>query len=284
MRSIILLGAALLCGAIAVCSAAVPAADADVQNRNVDRTIDLTAQNVKISHKITLVHKTKQPIETYNFVLPAPQRDALAHISFRDAAKKELKYVESTLAEATTFVVALQAPAAAGATQVLYVDAVLTRQVSAFPTHIAQNEKQLVRYYGSAYFYSPYVTIAQKTAVLLSSKMVESYTPVKPSSLNEATVTYGPYENVPALSKADIVVHYENFTPFLTVTRLERVIEVSHWGNIAVEETIDILHTGALLKGPFSRYDFQKDGRSGLASVKQYKTLLPASASGVYYR
>lgn len=80
------------------------------------------------------------------------------------------------------------------------------------------------------------------------------------------------------------MLHYENHSPFLTVTRLERVIEVSHWGNIAVEETIDILHTGALLKGSFSRYDFQKDGRSGQSSVKQYKTVLPASATGVYYR
>lgn len=82
----------------------------------------------------------------------------------------------------------------------------------------------------------------------------------------------------------EIAVHFENHNPFLTVTRLERVIEVSHWGNIAVEETIDMVHAGALLKGAFSRYDFQKDGRSGQASVKSYKTILPASATGVYYR
>lgn len=81
-----------------------------------------------------------------------------------------------------------------------------------------------------------------------------------------------------------ITVHYENHNPFLTVTRLERVIEVSHWGNIAVEETLDMVHSGAVLKGAFSRYDFQKDGRSGQASIKSYKTILPASATGVYYR
>lgn len=68
------------------------------------------------------------------------------------------------------------------------------------------------------------------------------------------------------------------------MTHLERVIEISHWGNIAVEETIDMIHSGAELKGPFSRYDFQKDTRSGQASVKNYKTILPASATGVYYR
>lgn len=70
----------------------------------------------------------------------------------------------------------------------------------------------------------------------------------------------------------------------MTVTRLERTIEISHWGNIAVEETIDIVHSGALLKGSFSRYDYQKDARSGQSSVKSYKTILPAAATSVYYR
>lgn len=81
-----------------------------------------------------------------------------------------------------------------------------------------------------------------------------------------------------------MAIHFENYTPFLTVTKLERVIEVSHWGNIAVEETIDIVHSGAALKGSFSRYDYQKDSRSNQACVKSYKTLLPAAATGVYYR
>lgn len=70
----------------------------------------------------------------------------------------------------------------------------------------------------------------------------------------------------------------------MTVTRLERVIEVSHWGNIAVEETIDLVHSGARLKGSFSRYDFQKNSRGSLSAVEMYKTILPASATGVYYR
>lgn len=80
------------------------------------------------------------------------------------------------------------------------------------------------------------------------------------------------------------MIHYENHTPFLTVTRLERTIEISHWGNIAIEETIDMVHSGAVLKGPFSRYEFQKDNRFSQSSVKSYKTVLPASANGVYYR
>jgi len=69
-------------------------------------------------------------------------------------------------------------------------------------------------------------------------------------------------------------IHYENNAPFLTITNLERVIEVSHWGNIAVEETIDLKHSGAALKGPFSRYEFQREAQSGLSSVKSFKVFI----------
>ena len=44
------------------------------------------------------------------------------------------------------------------------------------------------------------------------------------------------------------------------------------------------LPTGATLKGPFSRYDYQRAPNSGPSSVRSYKTLLPASSRDVYYR
>ena len=53
---------------------------------------------------------------------------------------------------------------------------------------------------------------------------------------------------------------------------MERIIEVSHWGNIAVEEHIEVRHSGAILKGPFSRYDYQRTQDQG-ASVKSFKVL-----------
>ncbi|KAL7740515.1 hypothetical protein ACLKA6_012288 [Drosophila palustris] len=106
----------------------------------------------------------------------------------------------------------------------------------------------------------------------------------KPFAVSSNKLSFGPFENIGALSEEELVVHYENQSPFLTVNTLERTIEVSHWGNIAVKEAIQMTHSGAKLKGSFSRYDFQKDGRSGQSAVKSYKTYLPASANGVYYR
>ena len=73
------------------------------------------------------------------------------------------------------------------------------------------------------------------------------------------------------LAQDTLKIHYENNNPFLTISSITRTIEVSHWGNIAVEETIDLRHTGAVLKGPFSRYDYQRQSDSGISSVKSFK-------------
>lgn len=43
-------------------------------------------------------------------------------------------------------------------------------------------------------------------------------------------------------------MHAENNSPFVVATNVERLIEVSHWGNIAIEEKIALVHKGAELK------------------------------------
>lgn len=85
------------------------------------------------------------------------------------------------------------------------------------------------------------------------------------------------------MTEEDIVIHFENNAPFLSVANLLRHIEVSHWGNIAVEETLDVYHGGAKLKGSFSRFEYQRE-HSGVSSVKSFKTILPELAADVYYR
>lgn len=266
---------------VLVCGYVNAAIDMEIENKAVDRTIDLTSQLVKISYKITLEHKTKKAIGSYLFIVPEADRERLAFISAKDSSKKELKLSETSTPKGVTFSMTLPA---GSSSPVVYIETVFTRSLKPFPSSIGQSERQLVQYFGNVYFYSPYPTVTQKTSVHLSSRNVESYTQFKPSSQADSTVTYGPYDNVPAFSLEPMNIHFENYTPFLTVTQLERTIEVSHWGNIAVEETIDIVHSGAELKGAFSRYDYQKDTRTNQPSVKSYKTLLPASANGVYYR
>lgn len=140
-----------------------------------------------------------------------------------------------------------------------------------YPAEITQAEKQLVLYKTNTYYYSRYPTTAQKTVVTLPTDRTESYTQTpKPVAKSEQSITYGPYENIAALTRSELSLHYENNNPFLTVSNLNRWIEVSHWGNVAVEETVDVYHSGAKLKGSFSRLDFQRR-QDSLSAVKTFK-------------
>lgn len=152
-----------------------------------------------------------------------------------------------------------------------------------YPDEISQQDKQYVLFKGNHYYYSLYATKTQTTVVNLASEKTESYSQLKPTSKSDSSITYGPYENVKPFEQSELSVHFENNSPFLTVNNLQRTIEVSHWGNIAVEETVDMYHSGAKLKGSFSRFDYMRR-QGGQSAVKSFKTLLPSSAADVYYR
>ncbi|XP_045447098.1 dolichyl-diphosphooligosaccharide--protein glycosyltransferase subunit 1 [Melitaea cinxia] len=259
----------------------------DIKIKNVDRSIDISSQLVKITSKVTLENTGKAPVKNFLLAVEGAARNNLAFIGAKDSSNKDLKLVETTVkgyGQVKFWRVELKDAVNAGSSVVISTESVYTKALQPFPTAITQQEDQLVKYNGNLYFYSPYSVASQKTNVIINTKSVESFTKVKPFSQQDGTIVYGAYANIAPFSEKELSVHYKNNSPFLTVTRLERLIEVSHWGNIAVEEVIDIEHTGAKLKGPFSRYDYQQDHHSGPASVRSYKTLLPASASDVYYR
>lgn len=173
--------------------------DRGIENKNVERTIDITSQLVKISYKISLNHAEKQNIKSYTFLVRGSERGYLAYISAKDSSKKELKLTEDkpgTWDEHLGYTMAFSTNTP---TQVVYIEAVFTKALIPHPARITQSERQLVKYHGHLYFFSPmYKTVTQKTTVHLASKNVESYTQVKPVILSENTVTYGPYENVPS--------------------------------------------------------------------------------------
>ncbi|XP_044764773.1 dolichyl-diphosphooligosaccharide--protein glycosyltransferase subunit 1 [Coccinella septempunctata] len=256
-------------------------------NKNVERTIDLTSHLVKLTATITLENTGSSPISNYLVVLEPETAGNLSFISVKDALKEELKIKAVVVAghkDKVFYNVQLKQPLGASRTAVIFLESVLTGALVPYPSEIAQKDKQLVRYFGSHYFYTPYQTNKQTTAVTLSSRNIENHTKLKPVSQSDSTINYGPYTDIAPFSFDEMSIHYENNSPFLTVTRLYRLIEISHWGNIAVEENIDVVHSGAKLKGPFSRYDYQRDTSSNHHSIKSYKTILPAAAYNIYYR
>ncbi len=68
-------------------------------------------------------------------------------------------------------------------------------------------------------------------------------------------------------------------------TSVEKIIELSHWGNVAITENYKMVNTGPSLKGEFSRVTY---GSRNQADVKNaYKGIefdLPYEIWGLYYQ
>ncbi|XP_058488644.1 dolichyl-diphosphooligosaccharide--protein glycosyltransferase subunit 1 [Solea solea] len=260
-------------------------------NEEVKRTVDLSSHLAKITAEIVLSNKGHSGVQS--FVL-AVEEDLVPHLAYIGASVKgddeeddgmlELQQTKIKGQSGDFYKVQLSSTLSAGAQLKVKVEMTFSHVLKPFPTHITQAERQLVVFQGNHYLYSPYPTRSQTTRVRLASKTVETYTKLGNPSKSDEVIEYGPFRDVAPFSEDTMKIHYENNAPFLTISSITRTIEVSHWGNIAVEETIDLRHTGAVLKGPFSRYDYQRQSDSGISSVKSFKTILPASAQDVYYR
>jgi len=123
------------------------------------------------------------------------------------------------------------------------------------------------------------------TNVKLASSRVESFTKEPPKVTNNAdTITYGPYADIEPNKFSELSVHFQSDALFIGVTTLVRELEISHWGNLAVEEHYTVEHKGAKHIGPWSRADYQRAPQAMAHVIKSFKQLLPKAAADIYYR
>ncbi|XP_075143305.1 dolichyl-diphosphooligosaccharide--protein glycosyltransferase subunit 1 isoform X2 [Leptodactylus fuscus] len=260
----------------------------ELLNEDVKRTVDLSSHLAKVTAEVKLANPGAAAAHSFLVALEPELAGSLAFLGVKTEDEEdgylEVRETKAKGKSGKLFLVQLPSSLSPGAKTKVFIETVYTHVLQPYPTQITQAEKQFVTFEGNHYFYSPYPTTSQTTRVKLASRNVETYTKLGNPSRSDDTIEYGPFKDIPAFSQDVLKVHYENNSPFLTITSMTRVIEVSHWGNIAVEETVDLKHTGAYLKGPFSRYDYQRQPDSGISSVKSFKTILPAAAQDVYYR
>uniref|UniRef100_A0A5S6QV26 Dolichyl-diphosphooligosaccharide--protein glycosyltransferase subunit 1 n=1 Tax=Trichuris muris TaxID=70415 RepID=A0A5S6QV26_TRIMR len=256
----------------------------------VSRTLDLSTQIVKEKLLIDLEVDGSNAGKLPGQFFLAYEKDDFDHISFFEARLNDKVTILNTsvadLKRKKTKCMKIDIPYTTDKKIRLNVEVMYTGQLKPYPAYITQKEKQFAVYVGSHYIYLPYPVKKQKLIVRLYSEGIpESYSKrVQPVARSGRTITYGPYENIPAYKSEYLNIHFETNAPFLVVASHERILEISHWGNIAVEENLEVQHRGAILKGPFSRLDYQRDHRESRPSVHQFTMLLPASASDVYYR
>lgn len=66
---------------------------------------------------------------------------------------------------------------------------------------------------------------------------------------------------------------------------ITREIEVSHWGNVAIEEVYELEHAGAAASGEWSRGDYDVAGRAAWPSaLPGLRAVLPPPARWLYYK
>ncbi|XP_075511729.1 dolichyl-diphosphooligosaccharide--protein glycosyltransferase subunit 1A-like isoform X2 [Primulina tabacum] len=167
----------------------------------------------------------------------------------------------------------------------LEVKALYTHMLRPFPEKITQADVQLVSFEESACYLSPYAVSVQLLTVKLPEPKVESYTKLDNSKFSGSEIKYGPYENIAPFSNIPITVHYVNNHPFSVARELLREIEISHWGNVQVTESYNLVHAGAEITGEFSRHDYQAQPHlRGASAFRNLVAKLPPSAHSIYYR
>jgi len=181
---------------------------------------------------------------------------------------------------------------------------VQTHATYPWPETAAQKDEQALKYHTGLFVLSPYDTSVQRTKIKAMTPRIISFTTPEnvgaftledPVTKSGATVTYGPYNNIPPSAnkefvskhQQDTVVHYYHEQPVLEVAKLRRTAEISHWGaNLNIQDDIDLYNAGPTLKGHFSRLDHQVQVYQKIIAPHVLPALtlhLPAGISNTYF-
>ena len=156
------------------------------------------------------------------------------------------KTADADLAITKDLVVTLPKPLGAGKSINIEIGEIYYGGMRAFPTEIKQMDSQLVIVEHNLYYSSPYATKVQNTKLNIGTKKTESFP--KQGKQEGNNIKYNEIADAAANAVQRVRVHYENNSPFLVVEQLEREVEISHWGNVAITDKIWLKHAGAQLK------------------------------------
>jgi len=277
-----------------VAAITLDAVQGEVTNESVQRTFDLTKHVVREYTEFQFVDDTNEVVE-YDVAFPRAFETQLAFVSAR-CGKMPCEIMPATLQknvevetpeDVILYTVLLKKPLEKGEKGSVKVTGYFTRVLTPYPAEITQSDDQLVVFNASYLVVSPYVTKKQTTKLKMASSKTESIQAAEPISRKGTVVVLGPYTDIDAfaagMDASPLSVHYKNHAPFATMTKLTREIEVSMWGRVSFEEVYDMEHTGAKLKGGFSRFEYVQFARRG-ASFREMHAHLPKDSVNVYYR
>ncbi|KAJ3722971.1 Ribophorin I [Lentinula raphanica] len=299
---------AISCVLVALAAAASSSASSQpFENSAIVRTIDLGGSLVHVTTTFAL-KALKDAVNVYTITLTEEEIFNTSWLEVNVKGKQHPLTITYSGAPAGSkfhnLDVNLETPLDAGATLNLVLETVQTHATWPWPKEAAQDEKQSLKYETSLFVLSPYNTSVQRTKLKSSSPGILSYTTPdnvqaftleSPVTKSGATVTYGPYNNIPSSATPEflaryqqpVVLHYNYDYPVLEVLSLKRAAEISHWGaNLNIQDDIVLHNAGPQLKGHFSRLQHQTQsfyGRGAPHVLPLFTVQLPPGIRNTYY-
>ncbi|KAI8474884.1 MAG: Ribophorin I-domain-containing protein [Monoraphidium minutum] len=265
--------------ALALCSA-----HADLVIKNAERKINLKSQIAKVTDTLELA---AEGAAATSVLLCYPGRLAARQARLRVTVNKDA--FDATRAAAppgapagtACFSAAVAVPR--GDSVTLEAAAAFTGAMAPNPPEVKQFQPQLMEYEDTLRVLSPYKAEKQATTVVLPTSTVAGFSPSEGGSHKGGKVVWEDLGPAGPWADAGLRVHFHHDKAFKKVVKLVREIEVSHWGNIYVEEHYVIANGGAAHTGPFSRLEYAMDpGRTN--AFQEVRAHLPPSSHSLYYK
>ncbi|KAK0733959.1 Ribophorin I [Lasiosphaeria miniovina] len=269
------------------------------KNANLVHVISLEKNYVKENINVVIENIDKAPQQDYFQPFTADQISRLGGVEVKDRkdasvgpfgaevvvvdSKSDLQYLR----------IRLPTPLKPSAQQTIGITFHFLKAYNPLPASIKQEDTQFLSYSFSAYCPSAYTTSKQKTEVKFPSATVPDFTKLPGSGevkefpqKQGSKLTYGPFDEKPAGALEPVQVRFEFNKPVTHVARLERDVEVSHWGgNVAFEERYTIFHRGANLSSLFNRVKWAQSQyyQPATHALKEIKFPLRIGSADPYY-
>ncbi|EPQ62359.1 Bgt-312 [Blumeria graminis f. sp. tritici] len=240
------------------------------QNINLMRLINLEKAYPQESINVVIKNVAQTAQDEYFIPLTARQKETIGTIEVKDknnpdqhSFKVQFVKVESN-SDTWYYRVRLPKPLTPESQLTIGITFSYLSALNPKPATIPQGGSQFLIYNFCAHALTAYPTLTQQTDIKFPNSNVAEYTTI----LNEkgesqfpviagSRYTYGPFTKVPPGVFEPITVRYQSIKPLIHVLKLERDVEISHWGgNAAFEERYTLTNRAANLSKPFSRVEW----------------------------
>lgn len=261
----------------------------NIEIEKADRKIETKNQYVNVVETLKVLNKGDENVNKFYITIPKELENNLILLIVKAGGfSSELKYsiIENldmkSKYDIILYEVYLLNPIPSKEKMSITIEQVFYNRMIPFPKKITMAEDQLVILRDNALLYTPYNVASQQSSYTLKSTPL-SFTENSFSNNNDNNIEYGEYTNKPPFSVESVKFHFENNVPFGVFKKVIQTIEVSHWGNIAVEGWYELANEGANLTGEYSRVDYHPQNPNvGKNALRNLKAELPYYAWGVF--